>query len=160
MNKHLGLRASCNITLSAESRSLIVRPAVARAQMDADAEPDPETERDDGRDRDGEVRGVGGTDERDERRIDKKDDESEVVTPTLSKRFYGTVSLDPARVGRDAGKFGEEVISLLTGLVGSEVRVTLEIEASIPSGASDHMIRAVTENCRVLKFTAHSFERE
>jgi predicted AAA+ superfamily ATPase len=159
-HKYLGLRAGCNITVSAESRSLIVRPAVARAQMDADREPDPETERDNGRDRDGEVGGVGGTDERDEHRIDKKDDESEVVTPTLSKRFYGTVSLDPTRVGRDAGKIGEEVVSLLTGLVGSEVRVTLEIEASIPSGASDHMVRAVTENCRVLKFTAHSFERE
>jgi hypothetical protein len=54
------------------------------------------------------------------------------------KRFHGTVNLDPARVGRDAGRIADEVISHLSGLVGSSVKVTLEIEAAIEAGAPEN----------------------
>ncbi len=54
----------------------------------------------------------------------------------------------------------DEVIAHLAGLVGSEVTVTLEIEARIPDGAPDHLVRTVTENSRTLKFTNHGFESE
>ncbi len=70
------------------------------------------------------------------------------------------MTLDATRVGRDAGRVAEEVIAHLTGLVGATVTVTVEIEAHIPSGASDHIVRTVTENSRTLKFTSHGFERE
>ncbi len=46
------------------------------------------------------------------------------------------------------------------GLVGSEVKVTLEIEANIPSGAPENVVRTVTENSRTLKFKDHGFEEE
>src|SRR4029077_6836254 len=50
---------------------------------------------------------------------------------------------------------------LPAGLVGSSVRVTLEIEAEIPQGAPDNVVRTVTENSRTLKFTSNSgFETE
>ncbi len=75
-------------------------------------------------------------------------------------RFYGTVSLDATRVVRDAGKIAEEVISHLAGLVGSSVKVVIEIEAEIPDGAPDHVVRTVTENARTLKFTNQGFEME
>jgi hypothetical protein len=77
-----------------------------------------------------------------------------------TRRFHGSVTLDPARVGRDASRVADEVIAHLSGLVGDEVRVTLEIEAEIPSGASDHVVRTVTENSRTLKFTSQGFENE
>ena len=80
--------------------------------------------------------------------------------PSAPKRFHGTVPLDPARVGRDAGRIAEEVIAHLVGLVGATVTVTLEIEAEIPTGASDQVVRTVTENSRALKFTSHGFEKE
>lgn len=81
-----------------------------------------------------------------------------VATP---KRFYGTVTLDPTRVGRDAGIIAEEVISHLTGLLGAQVTITLEIEAEIPGGVPDHVVRTVTENSRTLKFKpGHGFESE
>jgi predicted AAA+ superfamily ATPase len=76
------------------------------------------------------------------------------------KRFHGSVSLDPARVGRDAGRIADEVISHLAGLVGSTVKVTLEIEAEIQTGAPENVVRTVTENSRTLKFTTHGFEEE
>jgi len=68
--------------------------------------------------------------------------------------------LDPARVGRDAGRIADEVVAHLAGIVGAKLKVTLEMEAEIPSGASGHVVRTVTENCRTLKFTSHGFEME
>jgi hypothetical protein len=76
------------------------------------------------------------------------------------KRFHGTVSLDAARVGRDASRIAEEVISHLNGLVGSKVKVTLEIEADVPTGVPDNVVRTVTENSRTLKFSNQGFEKE
>ncbi|MCL4740947.1 MAG: DUF499 domain-containing protein [Phycisphaerales bacterium] len=78
----------------------------------------------------------------------------------LLKRFHGTVTLDPARAGRDASRIADEVISHLGGLVGAKLRVTMEIEAELPAGAPEHVVRTVTENARTLKFTSQGFERE
>jgi hypothetical protein len=80
--------------------------------------------------------------------------------PAKPKRFHGTVTLDPTRMGRDAGRIAEEVITHLVGLVGSQVRVTLEVEAEVPSGVPDSIVRTVTENSRTLKFTSQGFEAE
>ena len=66
----------------------------------------------------------------------------------------------PTRVGRDASRIADEVIAHLSGLVGAKVTVTLEVEAEIPSGAPDHVVRTVTENSRTLKFTSQGFEKE
>lgn len=38
--------------------------------------------------------------------------------------------------------------------------MTLEIEADIPNGAPDTIVRTVTENSRTLKFTNQGFEEE
>lgn len=76
------------------------------------------------------------------------------------KRFYGSVELDSTRVGRDASRIAEEVIVHLQGLVGARVKVTMEIEAEIPGGAPEQVVRAVTENSNALNFKAHGFERE
>jgi len=76
------------------------------------------------------------------------------------KRFHGSVKLDPARVGRDAGRIADEVISHLAGLVGANVRVILEIEAEVPDGVSETVVRTVTENSRTLKFDSQGFEKE
>ena len=79
---------------------------------------------------------------------------------TRPKRFRGTVTLDPTRVGRDASRIADEVIAHLSGLVGAKVTVMLEVAADIPSGAPDHVVRTVTENSRTLKFTSQGFEKE
>ena len=76
------------------------------------------------------------------------------------KRFHGTAVLDTTRVGRDASRIAEEVIAHLAGLVGARVTVTIEVEAEIPDGVSDNVVRTVTENSRTLKFTSHGFEKE
>jgi len=85
--------------------------------------------------------------------------ETPPAVPKLT-RFHGTVTLNTTRVGRDASLIADEVIAHLAGLVGAEVTVTLEIEAKIPSGAPDNVVRTVTENSRTLKFTSQGFETE
>ena len=76
------------------------------------------------------------------------------------RRFHGSVRLDSTRVGRDAGRIADEVIAHLAGQMGAEVTVTIEIEARLPNGATDQLVRTVTENSRTLKFDSQGFEKE
>jgi hypothetical protein len=73
-------------------------------------------------------------------------------------RFHGTVLLNPTRIGRDVGQVAEAVIQHLAGLVGADVKVTLEIEARVPEGFPEDKVRIVAENCRTLRFENHGFE--
>ncbi len=85
----------------------------------------------------------------------------QVPTPTSqprAKRFYGSITLDTTRAVRDATAVIEEVAQHLSGLLGAKVEITMEIHAELPQGASDHLVRTVTENCRTLKFTDFGFE--
>ena len=77
-----------------------------------------------------------------------------------AKRYHGSVRLDATRVGRDASQIADEVIAHLSSLLGADVKLTLEIEASIPDGTPEHVIRIVTENSRTLKFDDSGFENE
>ncbi|MGH7032053.1 MAG: hypothetical protein ACREEZ_16710 [Stellaceae bacterium] len=63
-------------------------------------------------------------------------------------------------MGRDAGRVADEVIAHLTGLTGADVTVTIEIDARLPNGATDQLVRTVTENSRTLKFDSQGFEKE
>jgi len=83
---------------------------------------------------------------------------SPIAHAALPRRFHGSVSLGPTRVGRDAGRIADEVIAHLTGLVGANVNVTLEISAEVHDGVPEKVVRTVTENCRTLKFRDHGFE--
>ncbi len=85
---------------------------------------------------------------------------SKTTPATRPTRFHGSVNLDPHRVGRDAATIAESVISHLTAQLGAQVKVTLEIEAQIPAGAPESIVRTVTENSRTLKFTNQGFESD
>lgn len=78
-------------------------------------------------------------------------------SPKLT-RFHGSVALDPSRLGRDAGRIAEEVVSHLAALKGTTVHVTLEVRVDIPNGAPEDVVRIVQENCNTLKFKSQGFE--
>jgi hypothetical protein len=78
--------------------------------------------------------------------------------PPKLGRFHGSVSLDPVRLGRDASRIAEEVVQHLSGIVGATVDITLEIQADLPDGAAEKLVRDVSENCRTLRFTTYGFE--
>jgi hypothetical protein len=137
------------MSLSADSAGLLVKPDLARSQMDAETAPPPT-----GGPTTGPTPGGDGATGPAAGTVPKP---PVLVQP---KRFHGTVALDPTRVGRDSSRIAEEVIAHLVGLVGSTVTVTLEIEAEIPAGAPDNVVRTVTENSRTLKFTQQGFEKD
>ena len=83
-----------------------------------------------------------------------------MATPPKLHRFHGTVELDPMRVGRDAGNIAQEIVQHLTALAGAGVTITLEIDAQLPDGAPEQVVRTVSENCRTLKFTSQGFEEQ
>ena len=74
--------------------------------------------------------------------------------------FFGNVGVDAARISRDMDTLAKEVVQHLASLPGAVVKVTVEIQASVPSGVPDATVRTVSENCRTLKFTSHGFEKE
>lgn len=143
--RYRGLRCGQQIAIvDPDAPGLIVKAEVARKQLDAETKPEP-------------------TPPVDGRTPVTPGPEPTPPTPPEAaklKRFHGSVELDPTRVGRDAVRIADEVISHLSGLVGSNVKVTLEIEAEIPNGAPDNVVRTVTENARTLKFTDQGFEKE
>ncbi len=74
------------------------------------------------------------------------------------RRFHASAELDPVRLGRDASRIAEEVVQHLASVAGGTVTVTLEIQANLPDGAPEKLVRDVTENCRTLRFTSFGFE--
>ncbi|HEY8885450.1 MAG TPA: DUF499 domain-containing protein, partial [Chloroflexota bacterium] len=152
--RYRGLRTAQSISLSnADAPGLLVKPVVARRQLDAEVAKPPAI-----------VPPPGPVDGGGDRPIPRRGDDGpiEPPKPVLAQptRFHGTVELNSMRVGFDASRIAEEVIAHLAGLVGAKVRVTLEVEAEIPAGASDQVVRTVTENSRTLKFTSQGFEKE
>ena len=144
--RYRGLRSG-QVMVLADASGLLVKPDVARRQMDAERPPA-------GPSGDTKVDGAEGKDPVPE------GDLPELPTARQLTRFHGTVTLDAARVGRDASLIADEVISHLSGLVDAKVAVTLEIEAEVPSGAPQNVVRTVTENSRTLNFTSQGFEKE
>ncbi len=142
---YLGLRAGQTARVSADSGGVLVKPDVAAAQLDRERNPErPPLEPGEG-------------------------EPGRPVSPVppvpepprrLLHRFHGSVSLDPDRLGRDAGKIAEEIVQHLTTQKNATVHLTLEIEADLPEGAPDNIVRIVTENARTLKFKVQGFEEE
>lgn len=52
----------------------------------------------------------------------------------------------------------EEIIALLTADPNAEVNVTVEVQVSFPTGASDQTKRAVSENAKTLGFRNADWE--
>jgi len=155
--RYRGLRRCQSITLTdSDATGILVRPDVARKQFDA------------------ETAAVDTTTGTTTVTTDPDKGGGEIVTgpgagesngspdtePSKPRRFHGSVELDSTRVGRDASRIADEVLSHLSGLVRAKVKVTLEVEAELPDGAPEHVVRTVTENSRTLRFTSHGFEEE
>ena len=74
--------------------------------------------------------------------------------------FFGSVKVDAARISRDVGIIANEIIQHLASLPNSEIVMTVEIQARVPAGVPENVVRTVSENCRTLKFTSQGFEKE
>jgi hypothetical protein len=78
--------------------------------------------------------------------------------PAALTRFHGSTTLNATRLSRDVDAIATSVVQHLAGLLDAKVKITLEIQADMPSGAPENVVRTVTENCRTLKFDSQGFE--
>lgn len=73
----------------------------------------------------------------------------ETKNPT---RFVGTVSISPERPAREIHQIVEAIIEQLTTIPGSDVSITMEIDAEVPSGLDRAKVRTLMENATTLGF--------
>jgi hypothetical protein len=139
--RYKGLRAGEVVRVLLDGQSVLVKPEAALTQMRAEAQQTATKTTPDDDDPGGSGRGGGAG-----------------PAPPLLRRFHASVAIDPLRLGRDASQIAQEVVQHLTRGVGVKVEITLEIHADLPEGASEKLVRDVTENCRTLGFTNYGFE--
>jgi len=82
----------------------------------------------------------------------------EAGAAVVLRRFYALASLDPTRLARDAGKLAEEVVAHLNALEGTDIDVTIEINATNSAGFGESLRTLVEENAQALRFQQHGFE--
>lgn len=154
-DRYIGLKTGSPVRLVIDGDSVLVRSEVAKRQLDADAAKAATTSA-------SASQTLGAAPALP---VSGGDTTKGVATSTplapaerVLDRFHGSVRLDALRLGRDASRIAEEVVQHLSGIVGAEVEVTLELQVKLPSGASEKLVRDVTENCRTLKFDTYGFE--
>ena len=157
--RYVGLKGGQITAVPFDDAGVVVKPDIARRQMDAD-----ELEFTGGKTTtagiengrgsyatgagtgDGTPTGGTGTIEQPRQRT------------IVLRRYHGSVDIDAVRAGRDAADITREIIQHLTSLPRANVRLTLEIEADLPEGAPEHVVRTVSENASALKFRDSGFE--
>jgi len=142
--RYRGLKGGERVSIAEGTSGLLVKPDVARQQIDSEV-PGPSP----GPDRPGPGKPGPGPDH-----------PGRPKPAPSPKRFHGSITLNATRVGRDASQIAQEVIAHLEGLPGAEVTVILDISATMPGGANEQVVRIVTENCQTLKFDSQGFEKE
>jgi hypothetical protein len=154
--RYQGLKVGASIRVIVDDRSLLVKPEAAAAQIEADRQAAlaagttiPGTT----------TLPIGGGEGATATSGNGTSTLSQPpVAPARPRRFHGSVQVDPMRLGRDASRIAEEVVQHLTGQVGANVEITIEIQAELADGAGDKLVRDVTENCRTLQFKDYGFE--
>jgi predicted AAA+ superfamily ATPase len=141
--RYRGLRAGeqAGVTMTAES--VIVKPDVARQQLEQERPIPTPTPTPEGEVSHGPAPGQAPKPELE-----------------LLRRFHGSISLDAVRLSRDVAQIADAVVQHLASLPRADIELSLEIHANLPEGAPDEVVRTVTENANTLKFREFGFERE
>lgn len=160
--RYRGLTAGTSqaIVVNMSGDAVLVHPSVARAQLAADEEaqidhPGP-IYPPIGGDRD------NGTKETPDSQ--RGDGDTTTVPPTPGQsnptRYFGSVQLNPQTLASQVREISQEVISHLQSIYGAEVKVSLEIEVTVPDGIPEDRRRKVTNNATALRFDQSDFVEE
>jgi hypothetical protein len=99
--RYRGLAAGQHVNALLDGLSVVVKPEAARLQLDEELPAEPPTPESGGT----ATTDTGGT-----------PNPPPATSEGRPKRFYGSVALDPLRVGRDASQIGEAIVQHLSGL--------------------------------------------
>lgn len=89
---------------------------------------------------------------------DTPDSGPEVTVEKKPTRFTGTVIIKPQRPAQHISDIFDNIVDQLTGLPGSKVSLTLEIEAEVPEGFDKSKVRTLDENAQTLGFLKKKIE--
>ncbi|GEM88448.1 Swt1 family HEPN domain-containing protein [Meiothermus granaticius] len=143
--RYLGLQAGPEARLPGGLEGVLVRPEVAREQMERER-PQPAE------------KAVVSTASSSKQTV--LNDPVPPPPPARPRRYQASVRLEANRLSRDADQIAREVLQHLLALDGAEVEVTLEIQARVAGGIPEHVERTVGENARTLKFGSSGFEKD
>jgi len=149
--RYRGLRGGQQVSVSLDGNGLIVKPDVATAQFAKEkAEADSKAAEGSGtqsnRAHKGPVPVDGGN-------------VSEPDTANSKKtRFFGHVDVDAVRFFRDAEHVEKEILKHLIAMNGTNVKITIHIQAENRDGFSTDIERILKENSRTLGFGEAEFE--
>lgn len=147
-----GLHTGQSVRVVLDAESVLVKPAAARRQRDMVQPPPPMVGP-------GPQPPIVGSDQLLPGGVPGPQPAVPVIT--RPRRFYGSVTLsDPNRLASRFKEIADAIVQHLTSLVGTNVRITIEISADIPDGAPEQVVRTVTENSRTLRFDQAGFEEE
>ena len=157
--RYRGLEAGRRPTVQLNANSVVVKPDVAAAQIQKDSAPPPTTPAvEDGPPGTGtHLASSTGT-------APSPEGAATTATPGVTRRapvlrrFHGSAQIDATRLSRDVDIIASSVVQHLAALLDAKVKITIEIDAEIPTGAPEIVVRTVTENCRTLKFDNQGFE--
>ncbi|MGC9293542.1 MAG: Swt1 family HEPN domain-containing protein [Acidobacteriaceae bacterium] len=147
-NRYLGLVGGRQAQVRLDRESLVVKPSIAAEQLRMDRKAADAT---------GIVSSTPNAPTASLSSFSAQDNGAAARKKQLC-RFHATAKLDPTRVARDAGDISEAIIQHLAALVDADVTVTLEIQAAVPNGVPENVVRTVSENALTLKFIAADFE--
>ncbi len=77
---------------------------------------------------------------------------------TEKTRFYGTAAVSPLLGKKQFADIVDEIVQQFTAKVGTDVKITIEIQAHSASGFDESTQRTVKENCNALHFSSFDFE--
>lgn len=153
--RYLGLRGGQVVRFTGDAIGLLVKPEVAEIQLQAERpqpQPTPGAP--------GTSPATGGTTGGGPAPTPATGGGGTPAASSPPTVFFGSVKVDTTRISRDVASIANEIIQHLAALPDSEVAVTLEIQARVPGGVPDNVVRTVSENCRTLKFSSQHFEKE
>ena len=141
-----------------DPHSVLVRPDAAHAQIEADARARSEREESIGG-RSHTPTG-GGTDVGTRTGTGTGTSTGATITPPAERvftRYWASIQLDPSRPIPAFEEIVQDVIQHLTAALGANVEITLEVQATSPTGFTDATRRTVSENAKTLKFKSSEF---
>ena len=77
---------------------------------------------------------------------------------TKAKSFHGSAEVAPSAAKFRLVQIADEIIAVLNSDPNASVKVSVEISADFPDGATDQVKRAVSENAKSLNFGSAEWE--
>lgn len=81
-----------------------------------------------------------------------------VVVTSKAKNYHGSIEITPSGAKMQMVNVADEIIALLAGDPNAILKVSIEITADFPQGASDQIKRAASENANNLGFNISEWE--